>query len=551
MNRRFAHSGQSSASRRGSLLVIVLVVIVLLSLAAYTFTDVMITESEASVMQGRAVAARSFALSGVEYAAAWLETPDELETENLYHNPTTFAGVLMQDAPTDRARGRFTIIAPVETDPEGRQIRFGLIDESGKLNLNAIPLDELDDVQARDMLLYIPNMTEEIADSILDWVDSDDERRQYGAEDDTYQSMSPPYVTKNGPLETLDELLLVNGVTPALLYGEDANRNGLLDPNEDDGDISLPSDNEDGILDLGWSAYLTIYSRESNLRSDGTEKIDVNQSLLTELYDELEAEFGEEIAQFITAYRMYGATNVDPLEGDEGSRDSTGDLETDEALRGAAQSLAQAAFGGEGESVTRGGLDLSQGGSQKIESLYELIDAEVEGQVNGTRTTLISPWTSDPGDLAENLPILFDTLSTTANPYIEGRVNINQARYEVLLGIPDMPVELADGIVSSQMIGSDGQPLEDRLAIRNTTGWLLIEGLADLTTMRTLDKYITARGGVYRAQVLGHFDAGGPVARLDAVIDVTEFPARIVSCRDISQLGPGYRLEQMFSETGL
>ncbi|MFG0335100.1 MAG: general secretion pathway protein GspK [Maioricimonas sp. JB049] len=551
MNRHVAQSGRSSASRQGSLLVIVLVVIVLLSLAAYTFTDVMITESEASVMQGRAVAARSFALSGIEYAAAWLETPDELEADNLYHNPQRFAGVLMQDAPADRARGRFTIIAPVETDPEGRQIRFGLIDESGKLNLNAIPLEELDDEQAREMLLYIPNMTEEIADSILDWIDTDNERRQYGAEDDTYQTMSPPYATRNGPLETLDELLLVNGVTPALLYGEDANRNGLLDPNEDDGDISLPSDNEDGILDLGWSAYLTIYSRESNLRSDGTEKIDVNQSLLTELYDELEAEFGEEIAQFITAYRMYGATNVDPLDGERGGADSTGDAETDEALRGAAQSLAQAAFGGEGESVTRGGLDLSKGGSQKIESLYELIDAEVEGQINGSRTTLTSPWTSDPGDLIENLPILFDVLSTTANPYIEGRINIKQARYEVLLGIPGMPAELADAIVSSQMIGSDGQPLEDRLSMRNTTGWLLIEGLADLTTMRTLDKYITARGDVYRAQVLGHFDAGGPVARFEAVIDVTTFPARIVSCRDISQLGPGYRLEQMFSESGL
>lgn len=212
----------------------------------------------------------------------------------------------------------------------------------------------------------------------------------------------------------------------------------------------------------------------------------------------------------------------------------------------------RAAFGGEGESsVTRGGLDLSQGGSQKIESLYELIDAEVEGEINGSRTKIVSPWTSDPGDLAENLPILFDTLSTTANPYIEGRININQARYEVLLGIPDMPVELADAIVSSQLIGSDGEPLEDQLSIRNTTGWLLIEGLTDLTTMRTLDKYITARGDVYRAQVLGHFDAGGPVARLEAIIDVTEFPARIVSCRDISQLGPGYQLQQMFSEGGL
>src|SRR5690606_29558187 len=131
----------------------------------------------------------------------------------------------------------------------------------------------------------------------------------------------PDGEAKNGPLESIDELLQVVGVTPDLLYGEDANRNGLLEPNEDDGDVTAPFDNADGILDAGWASFLTLHSRESNLRSDGSEKIDLNQSLLTELYDLLEEEFDADIAQFITAYRLKGSTNIEKLD----SGDSTGD----------------------------------------------------------------------------------------------------------------------------------------------------------------------------------------------------------------------------------
>jgi len=75
----------------------------------------------------------------------------------------------------------------------------------------------------------LPDMTEEIADSILDFVDSDDDRRENGVESNFYSGLNPAYSAKNGPLDSLDELLLVNGVTPELLFGLDTNRNGILD----------------------------------------------------------------------------------------------------------------------------------------------------------------------------------------------------------------------------------------------------------------------------------------------------------------------------------
>jgi len=57
-----------------------------------------------------------------------------------------------------------------------------------------------------------------IVDSIMDWRDANDLHRPNGAEDDYYQSLEPPYNCKDGDFDTVDELLLVRGVTPELFY---------------------------------------------------------------------------------------------------------------------------------------------------------------------------------------------------------------------------------------------------------------------------------------------------------------------------------------------
>ena len=64
-----------------------------------------------------------------------------------------------------------------------------------------------------------PNM---IINSLKDWLDhSDDDAITglSGAESDYYQSLEPPYSCKNGPVDHLGEVALVQGVTPELFYG--------------------------------------------------------------------------------------------------------------------------------------------------------------------------------------------------------------------------------------------------------------------------------------------------------------------------------------------
>ncbi len=185
----------------------------------------------------------------------------------------------------------------------GATASYGLVDEASKLNLNTA---------TQDMLKALPGMTDELAASILDWRDSNDEISAGGAESEVYLKRQPPHACKNGPFESIEELALVQGATRAVLYGEDANLNGVLDSNEDDGGKSLPEDNADGKLDAGIFDYVTVFSRESNKKSDGTARVSVAKSS-KELNTLLDTTFGASRAQQIRQ-RLGQATPKSVLE---------------------------------------------------------------------------------------------------------------------------------------------------------------------------------------------------------------------------------------------
>lgn len=60
---------------------------------------------------------------------------------------------------------------------------------------------------------------EDLLDALADWIDEDDDERHGGAEEPYYRALTPPYSCRNGPFVTLEELLLVKGMTPELLFG--------------------------------------------------------------------------------------------------------------------------------------------------------------------------------------------------------------------------------------------------------------------------------------------------------------------------------------------
>lgn len=496
---------------RGMALVVVLVVITMLSLGAFTLAELMLCEREAADLAVQQAQAQAAAHSGIA-AVGWLLSQDEqVRTEwgGWYDNAQFFRGRLVGDQGVGNPRARFTVVARQFEENIGPTIRFGLEDESARLNLNVlVQLDGVVPGGARELLLGLPGMTQQIADAILDWMDADDEPREYGAEREYYTALNPPYEPANGPLRTIEELLLVRDVTPELLFGCDLNRNGLPDADEPPPDSLAQVDNADGSMTCGWAQYLTLYSLESNLRPDGRPKVYLNQDDMQQLYDELDAAVGSEWATFIVAYRQNG-----PYTG------------RDRPRRGAA-----------------GQLDLSKKGRAPLSSVLDLVDQRVRVQFEGQRESVVieSPFSSGPGAMSGWLPEVMDNLTVYPSAVIPGRININLAPRRILESIPGLRPEAVEAILGQRVEDPAEAPAEQRYET-----WILSQGIVSLEEMKTLMPLVTARGSVFRAQVIGYFEPDGPAARLEAIWDASQPTARLLRVRDLGHLGRGFALETL------
>jgi DNA uptake protein ComE-like DNA-binding protein len=218
--------------------------------------------------------ARWLAVAGIEKAKALIHEDRRLLRSGAIDRPSSLhdAPLSFRDVPL--GHGLFRVIRPVRPDEAPDGIAFGVSSEEGRLDVNRAPIEEL----AR-----LPGMAREIAAAIIDWRDEDDRPSEGGAEIDEYASLRPPRAPRNGPFETIRELCLVRGVTPELLLGEDANANGLLDPEENDGELSPPADNADGILDAGWSALLTLDSSSEEVSARGEPRVNIQSATESEL----------------------------------------------------------------------------------------------------------------------------------------------------------------------------------------------------------------------------------------------------------------------------
>ena len=303
--RRLSNPGRperAARRRSGVVLLGVLIVIVILALIAYQFSDRMATEYTAANNAHRNTQVRAFAASGIYYAAAVLSNPDNANmiSNGIYDNEM-FKDVALADGENMGAAGRFTLVAPADPSGSGGgTFRTGVTDESGKININAMMKIDPSGQTLQDMLTKLPNMTPEIAASIVFWADPSATSREGAADSGYYQGLNPPYMCKNAPLDSLDELLLVQGVTRELLYGSDLNHNNLADASE-----TSASGNA---ITPGWSAFLTVSSRESNRNAQGQPLIYLNDTDLTTLYQNLQTLANDDVAKFVIMYRQYGAS---------------------------------------------------------------------------------------------------------------------------------------------------------------------------------------------------------------------------------------------------
>jgi len=553
--------------RRGVVLLTVLVIVVLLTLAAYQYSELMTAEYKAADSAVRAAQARALAASGVHYAAAVLSDSDTLTgtlNNNPFDNEGMFRGIEVAASDSPRFHGKFSLVNPPSPDlQDSTDFKYGVSDEAGKININALLSIDSSGTTAKAILMKLPNMTDEIADAILDWIDADDDVRDNGAENEYYSGLAPPYRAKNGPLDSLEELLLVRGVTPELLFGTDRNRNGLRDTGEEADSTGQ---------DRGWSAYLTVYTREKNVDSTGQPRVYLNDKDVNGLYQKLTAIVDADVADFIIAYRLYGPYTASSGGGSSGGTvtvtGSTGGSTTKSAVT--LTMTGATGGGGGGNTVTYAGgpvnhasLDMTKT-PKSLSSVFALINAQVGvtrqtggsssasasgsplggmivalTQSTNTQTTVYSSPLKDPSKLRQFLPLLLDKTTTRTDAELPARVNLLTAPQAVLATLPN----LQDTDVQT-IIDRRPQPGTDTAdPLYQTSAWLVTDAGLSPTTVQALDRYVTGRSQVYRVQSLGYFEKGGPTARIEAVIDTNNGKPRIVYWRDLSELGRGYSVK--------
>jgi type II secretory pathway component PulK len=371
------------------------------------------------------------------------------------------------------------IATPYEFNSDGRPSQ-SLTDESGKLNLNSLLALARHPEEPKQRLLRIPGITDPISDAILDWLDADDDPRPNGAEKNYYSSRGLPQFPPNTQFLHETDLLAVKGIDQTLLLGEDANGNGWLDENENDGSKSFPPDNEDGVLNRGLLSYFTVSSAD---RSHGKKpgSIELNAPNLVTLHDRIADRLGDDAALFLTALRLHGPSNWDAVS------QLTADT-VDQRIRTQLSSVRNPALA---PVNYRQGLRINSDGVFHLSSLFDLLKTEVTCIVGNEDKVLVSPWPENGESLASAIRRLEALFTVRGNA--NARINLSTASLNVLKTIPGIADEQVRHIWSRR---------PDESGSEYSLEWLAELPLLAVADLRTLGRYGCGAGSIYGGHLI-------------------------------------------------
>ncbi len=488
------------SSPRAIVLPVVLVLIGMLAVIMAGFMFFVRAEISGVQAQRDAQQARLAAESGLEELITVLRaSPDDPNA--WFDNPERFRHALVwaedylrESDPVRKMGSRKEIVglavAPVawrysvvarNFDGPPQTIRFGVTPESGKLSLNAATDTELERLLLPLLFdLGLENATELVA-CLLDWRDEDADTRPGGAEDDYYINLQPGYHCKDARFDTLEELLLVKGWSAAALYGEDVNRNGLLDRNEDDGAESFPYyDNGNGIVDPGCAPFLTVWAREPRAGSPAGGQPPPE---------------GEQ----------------KPPEGAEGEEPPAA-----EQLPPGTPPPEMSPAGDKPEEPPK---------EEKKRTRQQDKEGEPSEEESGEKP----PTSGQPG--AAGAP----QGSSGQVQSREGLVNVNTAPLRVLQALDNMPPEIAEAIVTIRQEQS-GDALK-------TPEWLVSSGAMDGGTYALMKDKLTTRALQMHVEVVGYGDHTKLAQRHEWIVEMRGSVAQVLYHRDLTALGLAWPLD--------
>jgi general secretion pathway protein K len=209
--------GRRPDGERGFALIAVLMVLAFVGVIGAEFAYSMRLEATAARVYKETLIATHLAEAGVEQAIR--ELAGEFQYVGLGNDKDRDAD---SDCPLvfySRERLPIKRLPYRDVPLGGGHFSYCITDEEARLNLNTSPPDRVGrllqamglEKAERDVVL----------DSLQDWRDPNEEHRANGAEsDDTYLKRPVPYRSKNANLDSLAELIQINGITTKLLDGE-------------------------------------------------------------------------------------------------------------------------------------------------------------------------------------------------------------------------------------------------------------------------------------------------------------------------------------------
>jgi general secretion pathway protein K len=192
--------------QEGTALVITLLIVTTLVGLAVAFSEDSGVELSLAGFSRDGFRANQMALAGVSMARALIEYDKDQGTDTLREDWSQFS---RESFPEDFLQ---------DASFSGR-----IIDENSKMNINIILSDgKIDETKQKrlERLFGVLGVNESLVNPILDWLDSDGDKRLEGAEDLYYQSLPNPYACGNGRLISLGQIFLIKDLAKLSQFGE-------------------------------------------------------------------------------------------------------------------------------------------------------------------------------------------------------------------------------------------------------------------------------------------------------------------------------------------
>ena len=215
MKLKWTDNIENNNSEKGIVLVIVIIIIAILTILVADLIYFTRVDKEISTNTINEVKARYIAKSGVHVAAGTLRR----------RAPESLSEIVSAIGSAGTSNGFWSISLPYFPVGDG-SVSVTVTDERSKVNLNALVdsssnrVDQQVLVELKELFRFLdvdPSKSERFISSLTNWLDrplegAQNDQDSSGADSGFYSKLENPYNIKNGPIDSLQEIRLIDGM---------------------------------------------------------------------------------------------------------------------------------------------------------------------------------------------------------------------------------------------------------------------------------------------------------------------------------------------------